>query len=222
MSKKTILAVAIITMALPTIALAQIGIGARAGTLGVGGEVSFALGSHLAVRGGIGVSKITYDGDFAGKTWHVETPPSIWNVGVDLYPGVGGFHVSVGVLNRKKFDFGYTQTGTQTVGNNTYTGTVDIAGEMTNAHETAPYASLGFGRTTKSGIGISLDLGAASMGDGTITLTKKNCTTTAGACPSSFSADADAEAAKASADLSGFLKVHPIISLGLHFGLGGR
>ncbi len=222
MSKKTLLAlVAALAVSIPTAAFAQIGIAARAGTLGIGGEVAFGLGSHVAIRGGIGTTSYSYDGTFSDKTWHVETPPSIWNAGVDFYPGLGGFHISAGVLNRKKFDFSYTQTGSQTVGNTQYNGTVNIVGEMNNANETAPYAALGFGRTNKSGLGISIDLGAASMGDGTITVTQKNCTTNApGGCPTSFNSDVEAERQKVQDDIGGFLKLHPILSLSLHYGFG--
>lgn len=229
MSKKTsITLAALIAFVLPTAAFAQIGIGARAGTLGIGGEVSFALGSHFAVRGGFGTTKYHYDGDFAGKQFTVDTPPSIWNVGVDLYPGAGGFHVSAGVLNRKKFDFTGHYSGSTQVGNNTYTGDIDLIGNMTNKNETAPYAALGFGRTAKSGLGISLDLGAASMGTGTVTFTSATCKVTSGpaagqsCATSTFQADVNREAAKVSADAEGFLKIHPIVSLSLHYGLGGK
>jgi hypothetical protein len=223
MSKKTAVALAaLIAIALPTSAFAQFGIAARAGTLGIGGEAAIGLGSRLAIRGGVGITSLSYDGTFNDKTWSVDAPSSIWNVGVDLYPGAGGFHVSAGVLNRPAFDFAYTQTGSQTVGNTTYNGTVNIVGEMTNKNETAPYASIGFGRTTK-GVGISFDIGAASMGDGTINITTKNCTTTApGGCPSSFNADVETERQRVQDDIGGFLKLHPILQLAFHIGFGGK
>jgi hypothetical protein len=224
MSMKTKLALAaFVALVLPTASFAQVGIGVRAGTLGIGGEAAIALGSHLAVRGGIGTTKLSYDGTFDNKTWHVDTPPSIWTAGIDLFPGGGGFHLSGGLLNRKGFDFAYSQTGSQTVGNTTYNGTVNIAGDMTNEHETAPYVGLGFGRVAKTGFGFSLDLGAAQMGDAHIAITSKSCTTTApGGCPSSFNNDVETERQKVEDDIGGFLKWHPILSIGLHIGFGGK
>lgn len=222
MSKKTLLAFAMAAaVVLPATAFGQIGIAARAGTLGIGGEAAIGLGKMLQIRGGIGSTKYSYDGTFNDKTWSVDTPSSIWNVGVDLFPFGGGFHLSAGMLNRPKFDFEYTQSGQQTVGNTTYNGTVHIVGDMTNAHETAPYGGIGFGKTSKSGLGISFDLGVASMGEGTINVTQKSCTTTApGGCPSSFNTDVNTEVQKVQDDIGGFLKLHPILSLSLHFGFG--
>lgn len=225
MSKKTVIALAVVAAcALPTSASAQFGVGVRAGTLGIGGEAAIALGKHLAIRGGIGTTKYHYDGTFNDKSFTVDTPPSIWNVGVDLYPGLGGFHVSAGVLNRKKFDFTGSYTGSTVIGNNTYTGTINLVGDMTNQHETAPYGAIGFGRTAKSGLGISLDLGAAAMGDGAVTFRTATCTLSNGtSCANAqFNSDVKAEETKINGDIGGFLKLHPIINLSLHLGLGGK
>lgn len=219
MSKKTILALAFAAIALPTSAFAQIGIAARAGTLGIGGEVAIGVGSALQIRGGIGTTKYEYTGKFDDKDWTVNTPPTVWNAGVDLFIG-GGFHISGGVLNRKKFDFAYTQTGSQTVGNTTYNGTVNIVGEMTNEKETAPYAGIGFGRTSKRGFGLTLDLGAALMGDGTLTITQSSCKLSNGSnCPGNFSSDVEVQRQKVQDDFGGYLKYHPILSVGLKMGL---
>ena len=225
MSKKTLLAlVAALAVSIPTAAYAQIGIAARAGTLGIGGEVAFGLGSHVAIRGGIGTTKYHYDGTFSDKEFTVDTPPSIWNVGVDLYPGLGGLHLSAGILNRKQFDFTGHYTGSTDIGGHSYNGTIDLVGDMTNANETAPYAAIGFGRTSKRGFGISLDLGAASMGEGTVNFTSTSCTLSTGqSCKNAqFDADVQAEEAKINDDIGGFLKLHPILSLSLHYGFGGK
>lgn len=219
MSKKTLLALAFAAMAMPTAAFGQIGIAARGGTLGIGGEVAIGLGSRLQVRGGIGTTKYSYTGTFDNKKWTVDAPSSIWNAGVDLFLA-GGFHLSAGMLNRPKFDFAYNQSGSQTVGNTTYNATVAIVGEMNNEKETAPYVGLGFGRTSKKGFGLTLDLGAAQMGEGKLTITQKSCTTNApGGCPASFNNDVETERQKVQNDIGGFLKWHPIISIGLHIGL---
>ncbi|HEX6557839.1 MAG TPA: hypothetical protein VF021_00210 [Longimicrobiales bacterium] len=225
MSKKTVYALAaLMAAAIPSVASAQFSIAARAGTLGLGGEAAVAIGSRLAIRGGIGSTALHYDGTFSDKTFTVDLPSSIWNVGVDLYPGLGGFHVSAGLLNRKQFDFTGNYTGSADIGGTTYNGNISLVGNMKNDHETAPYLAIGFGRTTKSGLGVSFDLGAASMGDGRIDFTRVTCTTTSGAdCTSQIQqSDIDAEERSVEDDLGYALKVHPILSLSLHFGLGGK
>lgn len=221
MSKKTVYALAAaLAMALPSAASAQISIAARGGTLGLGGEAAFGIGSKLAIRGGIGSTAYHYDGTFSDKTFTVDLPSSIWNVGVDLYPGLGGFHISAGLLNRKQFDFTGNYTGSAEIGGTTYTGNISLVGNMKNDRETAPYAAIGFGRTTKRGLGFSLDLGAASMGNGNINFTSVTCTTSGGAdCTSQISqSDIDQEERNVEDDLGYALKVHPIISLSVHFG----
>lgn len=225
MSKKTVLALAFAAIALPSAAFGQIGIGARAGTMGIGGEVAVGLGSHLAIRGGFGTTNYELSGTFADKDYTVNFPDNIWNVGVDLYPTGGGFHLSAGLLNRKQFDFTGAYTGSAQIGNRTYNGNITITGNMKNEKETAPYAGIGFGRTAKSGIGFSLDLGAAAMGDGKITITNYTCQSGSTNCTSQISpADIEAERAEIEADLNdkGYAKWHPILSLSLHFGLGGK
>lgn len=220
MSKKTVLALAVAAvMALPVVASAQVGVGVRVGTLGIGGEASIGIGSMFAVRGGIGSTSYHYDGDFNDKQYTVDFPKTIWNVGVDFYPTGGGLRLSAGLLNRKKFDLTGSYTGTTTIGNNTYTGNVKLVGDMKNDKETAPYAAIGFGKTTSKGIGFFLDLGAAMLGDGQITLDGTCTLTTGQSCETAtFDADVQAEADKAEADLGGVLKVHPILQIGLKFG----
>jgi hypothetical protein len=221
MSKKTILALAVCAIAFPSAARAQIGVGVRAGTLGIGGEVAIALGSHLAIRGGVGATGYHYDGTYDNKNFKVDLPPTIFNIGLDFYPGIGGLHASVGMLNRKKFDFVGAFTQSATIGGQTYQGDITLTGNMTNERETAPYVSVGFGRTTKTGIGFSLDLGAASMGKGTVTFTDYTCQSGTTNCKSQIpQARVDEEAAIVSSDLEGWLKWHPILSASLHFGLG--
>src|SRR5687768_10973822 len=117
MSKRSLIAVAAaLAFVLPSAALAQIGIGVRAGTIGVGGEVSFGIGSRLGIRGGLGVLPSEIKGNFDDVEYTLEPPSNIWNVGLDFYPTGGGFRVSVGVLSRKQIDMSFSTTGTQRVG----------------------------------------------------------------------------------------------------------
>lgn len=230
MSKKTALALAaLVAVALPSTALGQIGIGGRVGTLGLGGEVSVGLGSRLAVRGGFGVLPSDVSGTFSDIDYTINPPSNVWNVGVDLYPFGGGFRLSAGMLNRKRYDIDARKTGTTTIGNQQYSGDIHLAGFLSNAKETAPYASIGFGRTTSRGIGLFLDLGAAQMGDPSITFTTATCTVTSGPgagqpCPNqngkTFQQSAQEEADKAEADVGTYLKWHPILQIGLKIGLG--
>lgn len=226
-SKKTALALAtILAVALPTTAFGQIGIGARAGTLGIGGEVSVGIGSRLGIRGGIGFLPAEVDGTLDDIDYTLDPPDNIWNVGVDFYPTGGGFRLSAGVINRKQFDLSATQTGSTDVGGTTYNGTIVINGSLQNERETAPYVAIGFGKTFSRGVGLFLDLGAAQMGEADIEFTG-TCTvntTPPQPCPPqngrTFQQSLDAEEARAEEDAGSFLKWHPILQIGLKIGFG--
>jgi hypothetical protein len=224
MSKKTCLALAaVVALALPANAFAQIGIGARAGTLGLGGEVSIGVGSMLGIRGGFGVLPNEINTTVEDIDWELNPPSPIWNVGVDLYPFGGGFRIGAGVLNRKQFDVMATEEGSVDVGDNTYNGRVTLEGSLTNERETAPYVVIGYGRTFKRGVGLFIDLGAAAMGEGNIEA-DGTCTVTSGPATGSSCADAqfqqdvDEEAEKLEDEAGSYINWHPILQIGLKIG----
>jgi hypothetical protein len=220
MKKTAVALAALFAVMMPAAASAQISVGARAGTLGLGGEVSVGLGRMLAVRGGIGVVPYEYDDDYEGVDYTVSFPNRIWNVGVDLYPFGGGLRVSAGLLNRPAFELDAAGQQTAEIGNQTYTGDITIHGDLTNEKETAPYATIGFGRATGRGLGFFFDVGAAFVGEGEIVLTGTCRTSTNQDCPN-FQTELDREEAEANAQLdefSSFVKLHPILNIGIRIG----
>ena len=222
MKKSAVVLAALTALVVPTVASAQLSVGARAGTLGLGGEVSFGLTRLFAVRGGIGFIPYTYENDFEGVNYEVTAPERIWNVGVDVYPFGGGLRLSAGVLNRPSVDLLASGQQTATIGGRQYTGNINIQGSLTNESETAPYASIGFGRATGRGLGFFVDLGAAFLGDGEISLTGTCTETTSGQpCPE-FQQRLQQEEDEANAqldDFGSFVKVHPILQIGFRIGL---
>lgn len=221
MKRSAVALAALLALAAPAVASAQLSVGARAGTLGLGGEVSFGLGRMLAVRGGIGFIPYTYDDDFEGVNYEVTAPERIWNVGVDVYPFGGGLRLSAGILNRPSIDLEATGQQSATIGGRQYTGNLNIQGSLSNEKETAPYAAIGFGRATGRGLGFFVDLGAAFVGEGEISLTG-TCTeaSTGQPCPE-FQQRLQQEEDEANAqldDFGSFVKIHPILQIGLRFG----
>ncbi|MGQ0815304.1 MAG: hypothetical protein ACT4O1_12735 [Gemmatimonadota bacterium] len=223
MSKKTVLALAaLVAVSLPGTAHGQVGIGARVGTLGLGGEVSVGLGSRLGIRGGLGVLPGEINQTVDDIDYTFDPPSNIWNVGVDFYPTDGGFRISAGVINRKRFEASAVQRGSTEVGGTTYNGTITLNGTLENERETAPYAAIGFGKTFRRGFGLFIDLGAANMGEANIELTGTCQLDNGQACPNQaqFQQDLEAEERQAEEDAGGVLKWHPIIQLGFRLGLG--
>ncbi len=222
MKKSAVALAALIALAVPAVASAQLSVGARAGTLGLGGEVSFGLTRLLAVRGGIGFVPYTYEDDFEGVDYEVSAPERIWNVGVDVYPFGGGLRLSAGVLNRPSIDLVASGQQSATIGGRQYSGNLNIQGALTNESETAPYATIGFGRATGRGFGFFVDLGAAFLGEGEINLTG-SCTesSTGQPCPE-FDQRLQQEEDEANAqldDFGSFVKIHPILQIGFRIGM---
>ena len=222
MKKSAVALAALIALVVPAAASAQFSVGARAGTVGLGGEVSFGLTRFLAVRGGVGLVPYEYDDDFEGVAYTVTAPERIWNIGVDLYPTGGGLRISAGLLNRPAFELQASGQQTAEIGGRTYTGNLNIEGDLTSERETAPYATIGFGRATGRGVGFFFDIGAALVGEGEIDL-RGNCTeaSTGQACPE-FAARLQAEEDEFNAQLdefSSFVKFHPIVNIGIRIGL---
>ena len=219
MSRKLSIALALAIVALlPAPAHAQFGVGVRAGTIGVGGEVSVGVTPLFGIRAGIGFMPSEISQTLDDVEYTLEPPSTLWNVGVDFYPTGGNFRISAGLLNRKQIDMTYRASGSQRIGNRDYNGTVTIDGTLTNAQEIAPFAAIGFGKTFESGVGLFFDLGAARMGDANIELVGTCVLGDGSACPE-FPPNLDAEEQFAEDEAGGFLQGHPIIQIGLKLGL---
>jgi hypothetical protein len=217
MMRKALVA-ALATLALPLALSAQsVGIGVRAGTFGLGGEVSVQLMEKLAVRGGLGIVPVELNGDFGDVTYNIKPTSPLTNVGLNFFPGMGGLHLSAGVLMvPNTTDLTAEYTGTVTIGDRTYTGAE--AGTLTGTLDhgsMAPYAGIGFGRMTARGIGLFLDLGAAFMSEPVVTLNASG----PGTNSQQFRDDLERERQKAQEDAEKYLRILPQISLGLRFGL---
>lgn len=201
----------------------------RAGTLGIGAEAALGLGPNLAVRGGVGLMPIERDassfwdaGDNVDLT--IKLPKTWYNVGLDLYLG-GGFRVGGGMLFKPDDP---TLTGTLSgtasidIGGTTYTASdvAEVIGAVDSKSQ-APYAIIGFGRHTKSGIGLFLDLGLAFLGDSPVTLeaTKGN---SAVINSPEFQSRLRQEEQSLENDLPTWARSYwPILNLGIKVGIGG-
>ena len=208
-----------LALLVPTPAPGQLGIAARAGTLGIGGEAALALSDRLVLRGGLGLTPFDVSTTFDGIDVELELPESWYTVGVDLYLN-GAMRVGGGFLFRPD-DPRLTATPVDPVDVGGRSFTPEEIGVLTGvlgAQGRAPYLLVGFGKHTSSGFGLSLDVGAAFTGDPEVTLDAEGGTF-------SDQAELDArliqEAEDFEEDMKGYLRFWPIVSLGVRLGLGG-
>jgi hypothetical protein len=200
---------------LPAAAMADGSIGVRAGTLGLGVEVSYPISQRLGVRVNADSYKysrkytqddIDYDGKATLKTGSIL---------LDLFPLANNFRLSVGaVYNGNKLLLHGTPSsnGTIIINGNPYTATVD--GEV-DFKKYVPYAGIGYGRPIRSGLSLTFDLGVVFQGTPTATLTGTCSSPIPGAC-TGFQNDLAAQQASLNDKIKDF-RYYPVASIGLAY-----
>jgi hypothetical protein len=218
MLRKVLIAAVAVVM-LPMSASAQsigVGVAARAGSLGFGGEVAVNVTRWLGVRAGIGALPLSYTGDVEDVRYHIDSTSPLTNVGVDFYPGIFDLRLGGGMMfinNPTTFDARYS--GTVTINGQTYTDAEvgALTGELDHGSK-APYAIIGLGRQTNKGIGIFLDLGAAFLEEQRMTYSSTGALRN----DPTFQAELAAEAQAIEDEVNRYVKVFPILSAGIKFG----
>ncbi|MBW2257799.1 MAG: hypothetical protein JRI25_24800 [Deltaproteobacteria bacterium] len=216
--RKYVLALAALALiAVPTTTAAQIGIGGRAGTLGLGAEIGLELSESIVLRGGMGFVPLELNQSFSEMNL-TATFPSIISAGIDLFPGGGSFRISGGVLFRPDdIELDGIPIGPVDIGGTTYTveQVGSIVGTIGSSSEIAPFVTIGWGKHTSSGFGLFLDIGAAYLGDPEVDAQA----TGTFAEDDAFNDHLDAEIAEFEDDLGSYLQFYPILSIGIRIGI---
>ncbi len=202
-------------LCLPALAQAQsFGFAGRAGSLGRGGEVNVDFNRHLGVRGGIGAIPVQPTATFENIKYTIKPPSTLSNLGVDLYPAGGGFRLSGGLMFKHDIALDAEPSGTYSFNGTEYpanqVGTVTAAFTY---NSTAPYATIGF--AGRGRVGVTFDFGAAFMGEPTVTLSASGPISS----DATFQQNLRDEQDKIQQDAGKYMKVLPILSLGLHIGI---
>ncbi len=226
MRKLFVTAAVLPLLALPGVAPADTSLGIRAGTLGGGVELSYALSQRAAVR-------LNADGCLNADGYNRTQSKTHDNIDYDMklklqtgsllgdwFPFANNFRISAGaMLNRNKFSMkGQPTGGTYTINGTTYpasdVGSFDAQVDFNRA---APYFGIGYGRPINSGLSLIFDLGVMSQGS-----PKSQINVTCGAAIqgtatcTNLQNDAAAEQSKLDDSLHSF-KYYPVISLGLAY-----
>lgn len=190
----------------------------RAGTTGFGVEVAKLLTGHIGARLGGSFFSWSTNKSQSDISYDASLKLHTFTALFDLFPGRrGSFHLTTGLVTNP---FTISATGipsasdTFKINGTKYSasqvGTLTAAGKF---HGASPYLGLGWGTPANHHKALKLlfDLGAA-LGKPSITMNA----TGADSIPQ-LAADVQAQQAKTQHDVRKFLKVYPVLSLGLGY-----
>lgn len=197
------------------------GIGIRAGTLGVGGDVAWSIAPTLSAR--LGYSRLDWDADVTpnGVRYDGTLKLSNLNALVDFHPLGPLFRVSGGlVFNDNRYALrAQPENGTFRLGGNVYNA-ADVGnfdGTVRSGRRAAPYLGIGYGTVAGAGVNFYFDAGILFMGSPRARL-NATCGPAlgAGAC-AQLQSDVAAEQARLEDELRRF-KHYPVLNVGLTIG----
>lgn len=220
MTIRPILALTIGLAAVAAPASAQVGIGLRASTLGIGGEISIRPSNYIGLRAGGHYLTFSRQATIEGIAYDMTPRLKSGMATLDLHPFGGSFHLSGGLLWNTNEGLVEAQlTGPVTIGAQTYqpsevgalTGVVDYTSKY------VPYAGLGF--SGRGRVSLLFDVGVAFSGHPQVALTGE--TNLTGQAKVVFDQNVQQEIQAIQADIDGrsYLRYYPVVSLGLRIGL---
>lgn len=199
----------------PLPAQANFSAGIRAGSLGLGLEAAKLITPNIAIRGGAYRFSRSFSRTESDVQFDVDLAFKAFSGIVDLYPAArGSFHLSGGLISTPvKIDGTGKPTGASYTFNDVDYPTAQVGTVTGTARwpKTLPYVGLGWGTPASSSGGLSFlfDLGVG-IGKPTIALSASAATP-----GSALAADVEAERVKIADKVNKYLKVYPVVSLGL-------
>ena len=196
-------------------AVLGIGVTAKGGTTGLGGDLTVPLVSNwLNLRAGYNFGEIRPSTTYSGIKYKADVNFESVPILLDLHPFHGGFRITGGVFyNKNEMDLSSTVNAAD-VGLGLGAGVATLNANVSWSNEWAPYFGIGWGNAADDNtldlpiaLGFSLDIGAFYQGSPNVFLTDSS-----GLVPV---ADLLAEQAQLEDDLSDF-KFYPVITLGIH------
>jgi hypothetical protein len=204
----------------PAVAIADTSIGLRAGTLGLGVEVSFPISQRVGLR--VNVDAYNYSRSFNQQDIDYDGKATLrtGSLLIDWYPFANNFRISAGPMyNGNKLGLtGRPTGGTFTINDVTYqssdVGTLD--GQVT-FKKYVPYAGIGYGRPIGTGFSLTFDLGVVFQGTPQATLSA-TCGPTSVGTPlcAQLQNDVAAQQAEANDKLKDF-RYYPVVAVGLAY-----
>ncbi len=180
------------------------GIGVRAGTTGVGGDVAWKVAPTLSAR--IGYSGLSWNRDVDTDRVRYDGKLKLSNVNTFLdFSPLGPFRLTGGfIFNRNRIDLRGDLAGGS------------VTGEVKSGRSAAPYLGIGYGNVSGLGVNLYADLGIMFQGSPNATLNANCGGLSAGQC-ASLQNEARAEEARLRDELKRF-KYYPVLNVGITVG----
>ncbi len=197
-------------------ALEEWAIGAKAGTLGIGGEIATDIAPDLYVRGSLQWLDFGFDLEIDDIDYDLDVELLNPMLVLDWYPFAGGFRISAGVLfNGSDISLEATSDEPVEIGDTYYDPSEfgSIVGSS-DFDDIAPYVGIGFGSPLSSAghWGFTADAGVAFIGSPNVNLR----VTGPFADDATLLADLAEEEEEIEDDLDP-LRLYPVLSLTLYY-----
>ena len=197
------------------------GVGARAGTTGLGADVGFSLVPTLSAR--LGYSGLSYSRtvDVTDVEYDGRLRLSNLNLLLDFSPLPGTFRITGGLIfNDNKVDVtGRPTGGTFTLNGNVYPAAAigSLSGTVKSGNSAAPYLGIGYGNVAGLGVNFYFDLGVMFQGTTSASLAATCGAAVPASVCSQVQRDVAAEQARLQDQISGF-KYYPVANIGVTIG----
>jgi hypothetical protein len=206
---------------LPGVSPADTSLGLRAGTLGLGVELSYAVSQSLALRLGTDTATRAATVTQEDVDYDAKAKLRTGSLLADWFPFANNFRLSFGaIFNGNKFTAtGKPTGGTFTINGQTFNATdVGSLDAQVDFKKTAPYFGIGYGRPINRGLSFISDLGVMFQGSPKSTLTATCGPSAPQGSPTCTSLQNAAAAEQATLDdnLKKF-KYYPVFSVGLAY-----
>lgn len=219
-SIRAMLVAAAVTLGATSAAQAA-GVGLRAGTTGIGGDVGFSLMPTLSAR--IGYSGLSYNTDIDDTDIEYDADMKLSNLNLllDFSPLPGPFRITGGIIfNDNKADLvARPSGGTYTINGRSYSAATvgSLAGTVKTGNSAAPYVGIGYGNVAGFGVNFYFDLGVMYQGSPKVSLAAScGAGVPANLC-AQLQSDVQAEQSRLSSDLTNF-KWYPVANIGVTIG----
>jgi hypothetical protein len=181
------------------------GVGVRAGTLGVGGDIAWSVAPTLSAR--LGYSRLDWERDYTTSSVRYDGDIKLSNFSTLLdFSPLGPLRLTGGVIfNNNR----YEATGVAAAGT--------VSGDVKAGRKAAPYLGIGYGNVSGAGVNFYADFGVMFMGSPKASLSATcNPAVGAAAC-TAFQNDVAEEQRRLEDRLKRF-KYYPVLNVGVTIG----